>query len=195
MSQRSGQSFAPVGVNVDKVVGEMLSACGITPPEDQRAEVAAVLVELQRLMERPAAEATAAVKAEPLWGRLVRLAPYNHHVRALVNLICPGAMSNADAIAHLANGNGPAARPEPQIRLTDAERGACARIAALKREKPDSYAKGLAHWQHMAGLYRQAGNEYKAAVFAGMASECRRIAGGLSDYKPPAKKANRWDQQ
>jgi hypothetical protein len=193
MSER-GQTYAPVGVHVERVVGEMLSACGVTPPDDQRPEVAAVLVELQRLEARTPGEMLAAVKREPMWGRLVRLAPYSHKVRALVNLIAPNSMSNADAVGLLSHGNGHFPRPEPAVRLTDAERGACARIAALKREKPDTYNRGLAHWEHMAGLYREAGNEYKAAVFAGMAAETRRIAGGISDspQRPPAKKQTRW---
>jgi hypothetical protein len=133
------------------------------------------------------------VKREPMWGRLVRLAPYSHKVRALVNLIAPGSMTNADAVGLLSSGNGHFPRPEPAVRLTDAERGACGRIAAYRTEHPDKYRAGLAHFEHMAGLYREAGDQLKAAVFAGMAAETRRIAGGISESAPrPVKPSTRW---
>jgi hypothetical protein len=91
------------------------------------------------------------------------------------------------------SGNGHFPRPEPQVKLSDGERKACAKVAALAQQDQQAYKRSMAHWRYMAALYRRGDNLRQAVWFETMANETERIVKGAGTAKPrPVKPSTRW---
>lgn len=154
----------------------------IPPPEYMRADIAACLAAVKRAEYLKEHEAAAFLKQEPLWSKLIALAPFAPGVRVMVNRISPNTITDQQVFDAIA-----AACPERVrerhcrgVQLTDAEVQGARQAGAAGRDKADA---AIRHYEHVAGLYSRAGNELQAAVFAGMAAEARKARGGLVETR------------